>query len=89
MINIEYYEVGDCYDAEGRGPFKVIARFTKGADANKYAYRKGNYGSDAKVNLCRLQIAESIDEMTEINKDALRKSALNKLSQAEKEALGL
>ena len=90
MVNtIKYFEVGDCYDAEGRGPFKVIANFTKEKDAKKYAEKRGNYGHTANVNPKVLIIADSIEEMTEYNNEAERQKALKKLTPREIEILGL
>lgn len=62
MITLKYYEVGDCYDAEGRGPWECIGRFVNITDANKFALKKGNYGKNADVRPVDLNVAESIEE---------------------------
>lgn len=69
MIIIKFYEVGDAYDAEGRGPYQVIGRFANEKDAKDYAKKRGNYNTDAKVTKQEFVVAESLDEHLQANKE--------------------
>lgn len=86
---IEFFEVGDAYDAEGKGPFKVIGRFWDEDEADKFGTGRGNYGNDAKVNPVTLVIADTCEDMKDYQDAELRQKALSKLSAEEKRVLGL
>lgn len=89
MITLTYYEVGDCYDCEDRGPFTVIARFKNIDDANLFKRGKGNYSNDAKVHSVSVNIAETILEHLETEKQNKKVAALKKLTKEEIELLGI
>lgn len=86
---IEYYEVGDAFDAEGKGPFTVIARITDEREAHSYAMNKGNYGRDAIVRKVTFVIVDYAHEIDALKREEKRQAALNKLTEDEKELLGL
>jgi len=50
----EYYEIGDAYDPEGKGPWQTIARITDHSEAKRYSRGRGNYNRDAQVRLSKL-----------------------------------
>ena len=89
MKTITYYEVGDSYDVEGKGPFQVIARFFSKSEANKYAKGRGNYSSDASVSQKTIIIVDTAEQMEEYDREAKRQAALRKLTEEERELLGL
>lgn len=90
MVNkIKYYEVGDAYDVEGRGPFESIANFYKKEIAEKYKIGKGNYGHNAEVREKVLFICDSILDINELESTTKRERALSKLTDEEKSLLGL
>lgn len=86
---IEFFEVGDRYTEDGSGPFQVIARFWDEAVASRYAEKRGNYGSDAKVKPASIVIADTAQDMNDYHQKELAQKALDKLSYEEKVALGL
>jgi len=89
MITLEYFEVADAYDAEGKGPTEVIGRFTREGDAEAYARGRGNYGADARVIRKYLIISESLEESEDAKNERTRQAALAKLTDKEKRVLGL
>jgi hypothetical protein len=86
---IEFVEVGDRFDAEGKGSFEVIARFWDGVEANKYAKGRGNYGADALCRSQKLTIADTCADMDDYRTEQVRLKAMEKLTEDEKRALGL
>lgn len=86
---IKFYEVSDCFSADGRGATTVIGRFTSNAVANDYAFGRGNYGRDANVTYREINLYESIEDIERKEEESLVNSALSKLSDKEKKALGL
>ena len=73
---------------EGRGPMVPIAYFEKRADAQIAAKGQGVMGAgNGEVN--EVMVFASIAEWHEGEDDKLRKSALSKLTDAEKRALGI
>lgn len=87
MITIKFYEVGDAYDAEGRGPYQVIGRFTNEKDAKDYAKKRGNYNADAQVTKKEFVVAESLDEHLQAKEIETAQKILSRLNHEEKEAL--
>lgn len=86
---ITFTEVGDSYDAEGKGPYEVIGRFWDDKEAEKFAKGRGNYGKDAHCRTKTLIIAETCEDMEQYKVEEVRQRALNKLSAEEKAALGV
>lgn len=86
---VKFFEVGDRYDEEGKGPFQVIGRFWDGKEAEKYARGRGNYGSDATVKPQNLVVADSCEDMDNYRDEELRLKALGKLTDEDKRVLGL
>lgn len=101
MQKIKCFEVmGNTDTTEGRGPMKVVARFNTREAALVYVRSKAYsqwcvMGVQSWVYDSRniventILIFDSMDEMEEVRKSKLRKSALSKLTTEEKEALGL
>lgn len=89
MFEVNYYEVGDSYDVEGKGPFETIARFSKEQHARIYAQGTGNYGRDALVKPKSIMIFESLKEVEDYDEAKEKKIALSKLTDREKTLLGL
>jgi hypothetical protein len=72
MKSLIYYEVYDDYSEDGMGGDlcgrnrdKVIAKFTEISDAEEYAKGRGNWGQNAWVRLCTLDIFESLEEVSD------------------------
>lgn len=86
---IEFYEVWDTYTVDGMGPSTVIARITDKTEAEKYAYKRGNYGNDANVRLVKLTIVDSASEMEDYEEEEKRQKALAKLTDEELKLLGI
>lgn len=100
MKTIECFEVfGNTDTTEGRGPMKIVARFSNENEAIKYvkspAYKRWcvmGYQSNYDLNNIHksvIIILDSLDEFEVYTKEDLRRKALNKLSKEEQEALGL
>lgn len=100
MKKIECFEVlGHTDTTEGRGPMKVIARFSTETAANKYiessAYKKwcvmGHLSTYDKNNIKRttIIILDSVDELSELENEEFKARALAKLTQQERKVLGL
>jgi hypothetical protein len=89
LRTIEFYEVSDCFTEDGRGPTTVIGRITDQGEANKYAYKRGNYGQDAHVRKVNLIIVDTANEMKEYDKQEKRQLALAKLTDEERVLLGI
>lgn len=86
---IEFYEVADVYSEDGRGFPTIIARITDRAEAFTYAKGKGNFGGDANVSLKRITLVDKADELEDYKREEDRLRALDKLTDKEKELLGL
>lgn len=86
---IEYYEISDVYSEDGRGPSRVIARITDYSEALNYARGRGNYDGNANVSPAKMIIADTAADMEEYGVEEKRQSALAKLTETEKELLGL
>lgn len=101
MQTIKCFEVmGHTDTTEGRGPLKVVARFSDYNEAAKYvkskAYAKwcvmGCQNEKTDLNNIRetaLTILDSVEELVAMDRENLKAQALAKLSKAEREALGL
>ena len=92
MVNhVTYWEVSDNFSEDGRDPHghKVIGCFSKQEVANQYAEGNGNYGHDARVQRKDLVIVDSIEELEKATKIAKIQAALSKLTEEEKELLGI
>lgn len=100
MKTINCFEVmGHTDTTEGRGPMKVVARFSTRVEAirytksNSYASRcVMGYLSASDVNNIRettINIFDSFDEIEPMETAALKAAALAKLTAAEKRALGV
>ena len=84
MINkVSYFEVYDSFDAEGRGPHKVVVTFSKESVADDYAVGKGNYGQDARVRGITVFVCDSVQDIEEHNERVKLNNAINKLSAEE------
>jgi hypothetical protein len=99
MQTIKCFEVmGHTDTTEGRGPMKVVARFSFKDDAVKYVKSKSyagwcvmGYQSTSDVNNIReatITILDSIDEFGKMEAEVLKARALAKLTVAERQALG-
>ena len=89
MQIVKYFEVHDVYSDDGYGPTKVIGRFSNHDIANRYAKGRGNYNHDAKVTEVEVIICDNFKEIEEMENRKLRESALKKLTDAERKALGV
>jgi hypothetical protein len=75
---------------EGRGPVVTKAIFLHEEDAQEFAKTlSGVMGTRQGVEIELCNIFEELYECKSYQKDVLRQQALRKLSNAEKEALGL
>ena len=86
MISLTYYEVQQDNSVDGKGPTKVVGRFTKKIDADNHRVNKGN---GAFVQKKSIVIAEDLGEVQEMNDQNKRYAALKKLTDEEIELLGL
>ena len=101
MQTIKCFEVmGNTDTTEGRGPMKVVARFSNSEAATKYvkskAYaqwcvmgyqnEKTDLNNIREVTIC---ILDTVEELVDMNREELKAKALAKLTKAEREALGL
>lgn len=86
---VKFYEVGDSFDAEGKGPHEVIGRFWEQPESDKFAKGRGNYGKDAQVKPVTLIIADTCEDMDNYRDEELRQKALKKLTDEEKRVLNL
>ena len=101
MQTIKCFEVmGNTDTTEGRGPMKVVARFSNYGEAAKYVKSKayarwcvmGYQIEKSDLNNIRetvLTILDSVEELVAMDRENLKAQALAKLSKAEREALGL
>ena len=101
MQTIKCFEVmGNTDTTEGRGPMKVVARFSNYDEAAKYVKSKaysrwcvmGCQSEKLDLNNIRetvLTILDTCDELELQQREELKAQALAKLSKAEREALGL
>jgi ribosomal protein L20A (L18A) len=100
MQQIKCFEVkGNTDTTEGRGPMKVVARFSTYEAAVEYvkspAYAEWcvmgyRSASDTnKISEVTLLILDSIDELEEGKKSAIRDRAIAKLTVEERKVLGL
>jgi hypothetical protein len=88
MINkLNYFEVFDAYDVEGRGPYKVIGTFSTDRMAHSYAKGQGNYGNDAMVREVTVFVCDTIQDALEQNERVELNNVLNKLSNEDIELL--
>lgn len=101
MQTIKCFEVlGHTDTTEGRGPMKVIARFSTKEEAEQYVKSKHyakwcvwgqlNYSNDRNnIKEALIIILDNISELDAMAYEQLRQSALAKLSKQEREALGI
>ena len=101
MQQIKCFEVSGHTDTtEGRGPMKVVARFSNYDSAVKYVkspayYKKWcvmGYSSNYDINYIQeatLTILDTVHEVEEMENAAIRDRAIAKLSKEEREVLGL
>jgi len=85
----EYYEIGDAYDPEGKGPWQTIARITDHSEAKRYSRGRGNYNRDAQVRPVKVVVVDTADEMEDYGREKKRQAALDKLTAEEKKLLGI
>lgn len=88
-----YYEVSYDPNVDLGGSHRnvVIGKFTKSADAEKFAEGKGAYGSNADVKYVTksITIFESYEEAIGSVQDAKKQAALSKLTKEERKLLNL
>ena len=101
MQTIKCFEVmGNTDTTEGRGPMKVVARFSDYDEAVKYVKSKayaqwcvmGYQNEKTDLNNIReatICILDTVEELFDMNREELKAKALAKLTKAEREALGL
>ena len=101
MQTIKCFEVmGNTDTTEGRGPMKVVARFSNYDEAAKYvkseAYARWcvmGYQSEKtdlkNIRETVLTILDTCDELELQQREELKAQGLAKLTKAEREALGL
>lgn len=84
-ITAEFFPVYESWDRD----YTLVARFTNLADAMALSNKKGRYYSvgNKEVKLCT--IFESFKEYEDWRADSVRRTALAKLTNAERQALGL
>lgn len=92
--------LGNTDTTEGRGPMKVVARFSSYEAAAKFVRSKtyarwcvmGYQNEKTDLNNIRetvITILDTVDELELQQKEELKAQALAKLSKAEREALGV
>ena len=101
MQVIKCYEVmGHTDTTEGRGPMKVVARFSSQIEASRFVlsneYSKwcvmghqDSLNDLRKIHETTLIILDSVEEMSQQKTEQLRASALAKLTVEERAALGI
>lgn len=101
MLKLECYEVlGHTDTTEGRGPMKVVARFSTYFESKKYVQSKAyakwcvmgyqNPKTDVdNIRCTTIIILDTAEEMDHITTEALKARALSKLTKEEIKALGL
>ena len=101
MQVIKCFEVmGNTDTTEGRGPMKVVARFTNREAATLYVKSKayaqwcvmGYQNEKTDLNNIReatLTILERVEELEQMELEELKARALAKLTEKERKALGL
>ena len=102
MQVIKCFEVlGHTDTIEGRGPMKVVARFSDCDEATKYVKSKAyanwcvmgyqDVKHDMKNNIreATLVVLNSVEELELQSREELKAQALKKLSKEERTALGL
>lgn len=100
MKTIKCFEViGHTDTTEGRGPMKVVARFSNKDEAVKYVKSKAyarwcvmgyqNARDTDNVREATITILDSVDELGLMEAEELKARALAKLTAAERQILGL
>lgn len=101
MKVINCFEVmGNTDTTEGRGPMKVVARFSNREAAIEYVRSKAysrwcvmgvqNFKYDqSNIYEKRMTIMDTVDEIDISENEEIRQAALSKLSDKEKQVLGL
>ena len=89
MKYISYYEVYDCFSADGRGSNTTIGCFDTFAIATDYAKRRGNYKNDAHVREINVTVFDSVKEKENYSEISTKYNALHKMTQNERSLLGL
>lgn len=100
MQVIKCFEVmGNTDTTEGRGPMKVVARFSDKGEATKFVKSKVyskwcvmGYQSESDVNNIReatLTIMDTVEEFSQAETEELKAKALAKLTAEERRILGL
>lgn len=100
MQTIKCFEVmGHTDTTEGRGPMRVVARFSNRSAAELYVGSKAYathcvMGYQSKSDLKNIKettitIMDSVDDLEKSNLETLKQNALAKLTKEERAALGL
>lgn len=84
-IIVEFFPVYERWDRE----YTLVARFTNLADAMALSNEKGRYYSVGNKETKSFTIFESFKEYEDWKADSVRRTALAKLTNAERLALGL
>lgn len=84
-VNVEFFPV---YESWGRN-YTLVARFMHLADAVALSNEKGHYYSVGNKEVKLFTIFESFKEYEDWRADSVRRTALAKLTNAERLALGL
>jgi len=86
-MKIVYEVLRNMDQNEGRGPMKRFAAFSNKADAIVASKGQDGWGGDAQIE--PIHVFESVEEYETKTRMDIKTRALNKLSDEEKEALGL
>ena len=101
MQTIKCFEVmGNTDTTEGRGPMKVVARFSNYDEAVKYVKSTAYYkqwcvmGCQSTTDIrntreTAITILDTVEELGQMRTEALKASALAKLTAEERQALGV
>lgn len=91
MLVVEFWSVDVIGDCEGRSS-RTVARFTKKCEAIAFSERsegRDMYGLVGNVKLNSIEIFESADDASDSIKRSFIESARAKLTQQERDALGI
>lgn len=84
-IKVEFFPVYESWDRA----YTLVARFANLADAMRLSDEKGRYYSVGNKETKTFTIFESFKEYEDLKADSVRRTALAKLTDTERLALGL
>lgn len=89
MKELVYYEVSVNFSEDGRGYSSVIGCFSSKEAAEEYAKGRNNWGRDGYVSEKALTICDTVAEQETADLVEKKKEALAKLTEEERDILGL